>query len=364
MRKFAIASTFVLCLSAVAFADEGGEAVNSILFMDIRDNTSANQLLGTPVFPYSNGQELLPPNDVAINGGGAGDGQVLRLSPVHTSGANEVNNGWPNNDLDGNSSTGKLWLYMTVNDDAGGTGDVVSSIGVDFNVVNPAAPKNTIASLSYAWSASFFDGNAPGSASAEDWTGAKAVQVPVSGTPAVYDTAGALVPSATPYRVGTLTVTAGVRNCTFGGTHYADSTYNIFLVVNNLLITRTFETGADADGHEDVALGYEVGAGANGPDLTSVPAHAGAGVNGSVDDATSSVPDGVVRIGYKGDFGGDGRVSTLDIGGFNAAVAASGAVNTLKQHQAYFGDFTGDRRASTLDQGGFNAAVGGSPTCP
>jgi hypothetical protein len=354
MRKLLVST-----LAVVGFATVASAQVDSVLFLDIRDGTSANQSLSAPVFPYTNGQEKVPAQ-TAQNGGGAGDGQVLRMSPVHTTGGNEVTNGWPNNDVDGNSSTGKLWLYMLVNDDASGTGDVISSVGVDFNRTDPATPRNTINTFSYAWDVAIgWNGTAPGAANGGDWDGAKAVKVPVSGTPAVYDTTGGLVPSATAYRIGALSFTAGVRNCTTGGTtHAANSTYLFHMSVNNLLVTRTFETGGDAV--ENVALGYAVGTGAGGPGPDAT-------VNGSTPNATTAIPDGAVIVASKGDFNGSGTVTNVDVGGangFNQAIADSVGGNIHKQSQAFYGDFSGDRRVTNIDVAGFNAALGSSLSCP
>lgn len=114
-----------LLLAAVAGLVLGSTALaqDSIIFMDVRDGTSPNQSIASPVYPYIVG---------GLNNGHAGDAQTLWITP-HYANNLEIDThqklGWPNTDGDANNSTGKLFLHMTVNtDDSGGTG-VISSLG-------------------------------------------------------------------------------------------------------------------------------------------------------------------------------------------------------------------------------------------
>jgi len=338
----------VLVLAAVA-AMVAGSAVyaqDSSLFFDVRDNSSANQLINTPTYPYTVG---------GANGGMAGDGQTLFISPVRSDNW-QAGAGWPNNDADSNSATGTLWLYMDVKTDDSGAAGVVSSVGLDFNVTAPPTPKNVLGSLAFAWDSALFAGagtkagKANGTGGVTGWTGAKAVFVPVGGTPPAFDTTGGLLPAAnTHQKLGALTVTGGTRSCVYGSGFEAASTYTIKLTVNGLLITRAFPSGT-GDAVETVAFGYSAG-------LPETPY-----VNGSTSGGTSALADGTIIVNIKGDNTNDGRVQTVDQAGFNAAKIAG--IGGAPQRQVYINDFTGDRRVQTVDQAGFNAAKTHSATCP
>lgn len=327
-----LAAVAGLMLGSVAYAQP-----NSCLFFDVRDNSTANQIINTPTYPYTVG---------AANLGKAGDGQTLWLSP-HYSDSYETSTwqytGWPNMDGDNNPKTGCFWLYT----DVYGVDGVISSIGVDFKVTNPATVKNTVASYTFAWDDARFTGTnmgkVPGAwnATTNTWEGPRAVHVPVSGTTPAFDTTGGLIGGATPvrYKLGKLSVAAGNRSCTYlSGTypanHEGQSTYNINMVVNTLLVTRAYN-GTPPDAVEDVAFGYASG-------VPETPYAAG-----NVATATSVAPDAIVRILMKGDFNGDGRILSNDTPLYVAAGAAGTAGAT--QRQIYAGDFNGDRRILSND---------------
>jgi hypothetical protein len=246
-------------------------------------------------------------------------------------------------DGDGNNSTGKLWLYMDVNlADGGGTG-VISSIGVDMPITAPATPKNPLASVNFAWDpAIVWSGSVPGTGTVTGVVGAKAVKVPVSGPPPVFDATGGLVPTAR-YRVGVLSVAGGARVGGFGAGYETNSTYTVKLTVNGLLITRVFN-GPSPDPTENVAFGYAAG-------LPETPY-----VDGSVSGGSSTLPDATIVVNAKGDFGGDGRCTVTDNSSFVAARGAGTAACT--QRQVFMGDVTGDRRVTVTDNSGFTANRG------
>jgi hypothetical protein len=345
-----------LLLAAVVAMIAGSTAVaqDSVLWMDIRDNTSPFQSISAPVNPYTNGQgdEYAGPDNLGMEG----DGQVLRISPKHADAYEQGKPGWPNLDADNDTSTGDLWLYMTVldNDDPTSTGDVISSLGVDINVSDAGAgAKNRIdaATFDFAWEAGVWGeanaGSVNGNSDGGDppsWLGAKGVKVPVVAGP-LYDVGAGMTPGNT-YRVGKLHVEGGLRNCNFGVGHKAASTFNVFLSVNDLLITRVCETGGDA--FEEVSFGYSAGAPETPP------------VNGSTSGAMSADPDAIIIIEITNDTTGDGRVFGNDIPGFTGSVGAAVAT----QWQAFLHDVNGDRQVFGNDIPGFTNSVTASATCP
>lgn len=333
--------TLILAAVVALAISSTGLAQDSTLFFDIRDNVSPNQLINTPTYPYTVG---------ALNLGKAGDAQTLFVTAAHSTGV-QLNNGFPNNDLDGNNSTGKLWMYMDVNNAAGGGTGVISSVGLDMPVTPPATVRNTIGSLNFSWDGAIgWSGTSNGTSSPTGVVGAKAVKVPVvAGSPnPVFDATGGLVP-VNRYRVGQLDIVGGARNCTYGAGHTTNSTYTLKMSVNGLLITRVFD-GAVPDPVEDVAFGYAAGV----PESPYVA--------GNVQGGTSALADATIVIAAKGDNNGDGRVLTTDQPGFIAARNAGTAGAT--QLQVFLNDFNGDRRVLTTDQPGFINARNLSPTCP
>jgi len=365
MRKLLVSTLAVVGFATVAVAQE------SVLVFDIRNNAAGTQSIGTPVSPFTNGQS---PTNAACNGGRMGDGQVLRLMPTHVANAIHTGNKYPNFDADANAATADLNLWLVVKEDTNNApacaGDVISSIGVDFNTTSPATPKNVIASMAWTWSAAVtWNGTANGvyaGGNNGNYTGAKAVDVPVNATPA-YDTTGGAVPGGgevvglpdgNAYRVGALRITSGPRNCVFAVGYTAASTYTIKMAVNNLLITRTC-SNASVDAGELVAMGYGDPSGAS---QCGTPGEAPA-VNGSTSGATSAAPDAVVIVAEKGDFNSNGSVTAADNGGYGIAQGASTA-GTLTQNQLFLGDFNGNTTVTAADNGGYGIAQGASATCP
>jgi len=363
MRKLLVSTLAVVGFATVAVAQE------SVLVFDIRNNTVGNQSIATPLGVFANGQNV---GQVACNGGRLGDGQVLRIMPTHAGNALHTGTKFPNFDADANSATGDLNLWLVVKEDTNNApacvGDVISSVGVDFNVTSPGAPKNVIGSMAWTWSAAVtWNGTANGvyaGGNNGNYTGAKAVDVPVNATPA-YDTTGGAVPGGgevvglpdnNAYRVGALRVTGGARNCTFAAGYTAASTYTIKMAVNNLLITRTC-SNASVDAGELVAMGYGDPSGAS---LCGSPGEAPA-VNGSTSGATSAAPDAVVIVAEKGDFNNNGNVTGADNGGFGNAQVAGAAIT---QNQLYLGEFNGNATVTGADNGGYGNAQNNTAVCP
>ncbi|RIK68105.1 MAG: hypothetical protein DCC65_04570 [Planctomycetota bacterium] len=346
-------------------------AQESAIWMDARPNNAAgnsvNNITGSlgAVNPY------IPDN---VNGGRKGAGQILRLEPVHADSSHTANpTAFPNHDGDGDRSTGDLWVYVDMNDDAAGTGDVLASLGLDLDLTaSGTLVRNTISAISFEL---FNDGSVFNSVtptggtpwnnkingslvagSPPDWAGAKAVRVPVDPGP-VYNASLGLQPNngvgantTLPYRVGKLRVTSGTRNCSFGAPFNANSTFTVKMKVNNLLVARVFNGAGDVPPQENISFGYDsLGA-------VELPT-----VSGSMNGATSALPDATIEIRMKGDFTGDGRVTGGDNGAYANAANVDASDNLL---QTFCGDFTGDNRVTGGDTGGYNAATTASVSCP
>lgn len=383
----AVALCVVSAFAAAAVAQD------SIIFLDVRNNeiaanTASNyNAMSTPA--TMNGPFL---NDApAGTGGKRGGGQMLRLNPKRNNGYHAgAATSFPNLDGDGNRATGDLWVYMDVINDASGTNGVISSVGLDFDLTfTGTTSRFVLESVSFTMAndgrvldsianpaATPWNGVANGTASGIDWNDARAVAVPVTTGPA-YSSTNRLTPrfanigawSATstvvPYRLGRLTATAANRVC--GGTpgggmtgapdanHANNSTFNVFMQVDSLLITRVYETGGDTI--ENVSFGINAGGSPDAPQSGNVP------------NVSSAVADAQIQIREKGDFTGDGRITSADTTGYNAAVA-DGTDNIL---QAYCGDFTSQAVLGTIgnlvtsaDTTGYNAALAGwsGTICP
>jgi len=350
MRKisFVLAAVAVTGLTVAAKA-----APETTLFFDIRDNSAGAQSITTPASPFTNGQGDFP-NDGGA-GGGKGNGQVLRLCPVISSGlqASAGNFGYPNFDADNNAATGSLNLFADVGDDAGavGAGDVISSIGIDIGITAPATTGSRYTIGGSTWSWTITDPSSPvnygfSSGTAVNGgvgghTGLKYVKVPVDGA-SLYATAGGLTPGSLT-RIGRLAVTAGARTCSFTGAnvHANESTYNVFLSVNNLLITRTF-SNVVADTEERVSFGYFGGA-------------VDADVSGNTVGGAGN-RDAIIQVRMKNDSNGSGSVTTADISvastGFVASQTAGAGVNQL---QRYLHDRNNSGTVTTADIPGFTA---------
>lgn len=379
-RMLVLSAALLTILSSTVMAQD------SVIYLDVRPNDSGSTIrtitgvLGaTATNPFLNAAG----NGDALNGGRRGQAQTLYLEPKANDGWESMNvstirnaNSFPNFDGDLNHSTGDLWVYMDVNNDASGTGDVISSVGLDLDtrhVSVTAAFRNKIASMVVTldntnavfnsitpaggspWN-NKVDGNQVLASDPPDWEKAKAVRVPVDPGP-VYNAALGIVDRAqgtTPsYRLGRIRLTAGTRNCTQRAAtptvgpdllpfFTAYSTFDMYLKVNNLLITRVYNGAGDSQ--ENLHFGYS-GASSDASVL----------INGNTNGAVSTVADGRVMMRLKGDFTGDGNVTGADVGGFNAAVSDS-AENQLS---TYLGDFNGNATTTGADLGA--AALGVPP---
>lgn len=353
MRKisFVLAAVAVTGLTVVAKA-----APESTYFFDIRPTTAA---ISTPANPFLIGQGDFP-NDGGA-GGGKGNGQVLRICPTisnnyHSTLAGGAGTSYPNFDSDNNASTGALFLYADVGDDAGaiGTGDVISSVGLDMAVSTTAVtPRFEIATINWAWtltdaSSPVNYGFAAGTSSRAGVVGAKYVKVPVDGA-SLYATAGGLTPGSFT-QLGRMDVVAagrGAVGCQNQTTvHANNSTYNVNLSINNLLITRTF-SNVVADTEERVSLGYTGGA-------------VEADVSGNTVGG-AGVRDAVIQVRMKCDTNGSGHVTSLDGAGFTNAVNLVPNTN-ITQAQRYLYDRNNSGTITSLDAALFTNGV--SAPCP
>lgn len=383
MMKKAIFS--LLAVAIVASLSGTVLAQESVVYFDIRDGvtgagTYGSQLITAPKRPWTfgDGDALLPTPGI-INGGGAGSGQVLRLSPTNSSGmqnnnaygAAPLNDAWPNYDQDGLLSTGNLWLYMRVNgnsDTTPGVNDCISSLGIHLDGAQiQAGQRNQLSALSFQLFNSGVTGVPSGSPwnnkidgvvgtlNPPSWTGAKAARVPVNTGP-VYQANLGMTVSATPYRIGQLRATAGLRNCLITtppntNAHVKKSSFTIKIRNNNILTTRVFQSGGDASPAEQVAYGYT--AAAPGGEL--------ANASGSVENATSATADATIQIRLKGDFNGDGSTDGTDTPDYLTALGVSPNHTVLTN---YLFDFNHDRNIDPLDTAGYLNALGLSSSCP
>jgi hypothetical protein len=377
----------VLSACLLAIGSSVALAQDSVIYLDNRPNSSAS---GVTTITGNLGSTATNPflNDT-VNAGRRGQGQIVYLEPKHADGWESVNsvqkNGaaFPNFDGDMNNSTDDLWIYMDVNDDASGTDDVISSVGLDIDTRFVAVTqvfRNKLASIDVTLdnTPSVFNSITPPGSGAPwnnrvhggpavndppDWPAAKAVRVPVDPGP-VYNASLGIVPRAqgtTPsYRLGRIRLTSGTRNCTQRGnavfTEY--STFDFYLTVNNLLITRVYNGAGDTV--ENVALGYGALQGSAVPDAT---------ISGNSAGTASGVADGRVVIRMKGDWNADGNVTSADNGG----QVAAGTDATDNQLATYLGDFNGNTTSTSADLGssGLGGALylhaltrGGIPSCP
>lgn len=335
---------------------------NSTIWCDIR----ANDDPGPPQSPKWNVNTITgdlgsnnPFLHESINSGRRGAGQVLRLEPKHAD-QWEQSLGFPDLDGDGDRSTGDIWVYMDVEDDPGMTDEVVAAVGLDlsiqaastlarsrigdisFELINDGSVINSLEPPEqYPWhavsSGELLAGDPP------SWRKAKAIRIPF-GVEGIVPRDPATNP---PYRLGRLRVTVGTRNCTTDLQHVAHSTFNVYLTPNNLFVGRMDQGLAAAIEH--IAFGYD----ASG--LPETPR-----VDGNAVGTFSSLPDAVIEVRLKGDFTGDGRVTSGDSGGFSSALYGEGD-NVL---EAYCGDFSGDNRVTVEDVDAYFKAMIQSASCP
>lgn len=368
--------TLVLC-ACVAMVFASTAMAQSVIWCDVRANSIAanpasNANLNAITGTLGGNQPFVFDN---VNGGRKGGGQTLYLEPVRVAGVGALHTDFPTSfpnavgintlnglGMDGNRSNGDIWVYMDVNDDLSGTGDVISSLGLDVVVTPPATPRNTMTTTfemlndgsvfnqvtpaaSGPWNSKIDTFNAGGAN--------KAVRVPVEAGP-TYNAALGIQPRPSgltdmPYRVGRIGVQAGTFGCVGRtATYRAQSTYEIRLKANNLLITRVYNGAGDAV--EMINYGYD-----------AVGAPEGPAISGNDTVSMSALADATVVIDIKGDFTGDGRITGADAGGMGAAAFSDSSDN---QFQAYFGDFTGDSRVTGGDIGGYVLADSVDTPCP
>ena len=366
--------TLVLCAClAMVFASTA--MAQSVIWCDVRANSIAtnpgtNANLNAITGGLGANQPFVFDN---VNGGRKGGGQTLYLEPVRIAGVGALHTDFPTAfpnavgintlnglGMDGDRSDGDIWVYMDVNDDLSGTGDVISSLGLDVVVTPPATPRNTMtATFEMLNDGSVFNqvtpaGSGPWNSKIDTFNAGganKAVRVPVEAGP-TYNAALGIEPRASgltdmPYRVGRIGVQAGIQNCTKGVGYRNNSTYEIRLKANNLLVTRVFNGAGDAD--EQINYGYDLAGAPEGP-----------AISGNDTVSMSSLADATVVIDIKGDFNGDGRINSGDLSQFTTAVADS----SDNQFQAYFGDFSGDSRVTSGDVANYLFADTLDVPCP
>lgn len=302
---------------AVAFATTLANA-QATFFFDDRGNGNA---IDTPAAPYTN-------NPL---GGVRGDAQTTYVAPL-VPGAPLPPSGIPAN-------TAQTHLYV---DYAGAAGEVLAAVGLDYSIAAPAAGQAGLAAsgLTIYNTAAEVDQTGNGllgnpwndTAGSGDTTGGtiKAVRVPVSdggGSPAFDATLG--ITAGTTYRLATVDLTA--EDCSVAG---CDANLDVFLSVNNLLVT---QVSAGGSGPVSLNFGFD-GAGA-------VDA---ADNNGDVEGATSSLADAIIVTRQKGDFNGDGNFNGLD---FAAVIPTANAANVgnASPAEVFTGDFNGDGNFNGLD---------------
>ncbi len=347
-----LALAVVASFGTVAVAQDSDGLADSCISLDIRqDSVGGVQDIDAPAAQFAHQNDT---GVAACNAGGLGDGDILRIMPDC---ANNIELGahYPNFDLDGNAATGSLFVYIDVFDDPSGVGDVISSLGIDIDIVDlvPAAG-GSIASMSYSWigaGLAAFDngttnaGNDNGLCTGAGCTGIKGVKVPVVAGP-MYAVGAGLVPGAR-YEIGELAVTAGPRGAV-SATYTADSRFDVFLKPNNLLITRTFDGAGDDE--ELVNLGYDNGS----PCVCEEPSVSG---NGSV---ASALADAQIQVEMKGDFNGSGTATAGDIAGLNATILGGAP---FSQQKLWLADSNNSSTVTAGDIAAFNALILGSAGC-
>lgn len=299
-----------------------------------------------------------------LNGGAEGDGAVLYLQPKLVGSAHIIVG--PNGPED--TSAGELHLYMQVEDreNPGGTppapGDVISSVGLDFELSALIAGTTPLDGFSYAWDddgdpALLWTGSADGAPSATGWDDARAVTVAVNATP-MYDSTGRHVPAAVPYHIGVISASCDCRGA--ANQDGQPSSRGLKMVVDTLLITRTY---GDAGG---IAAGPS-------PELHDFGYVGGlpeAGAGTGIQDGTSSATDDAkIVCRLKGDFVIDGIVASGDIGAIGGIGFLGAFGGGITCEQQFLGDFDLDGIVASGDIGqidgvGFLGAFGMPDGCP
>ncbi len=338
--------------------------------------TSTAHIAGTSVeVTVGKAQTLIVRNTASGNGGGPGDGQTLFVSPrlpVNPAFQPTVNLGlhWvgiknkAGTVIATDYSRRTLYKYMTV-ESRGGTGEVIGALGLTTNITKGGAAGvgNKIENVTVAANGALWNGNTNVVASAGDnWSVTnKSVKVPVSAGP-VYNTSGGAVPSATPYQLQAMTVTANVWQ---KGIAITESTYGVKDAVNNLLVTRVVSTGSLPP--EEPDFGYTTDYVGGNPDGTAGSLYrsgsfnnanlpeANSGGDGLTIGTTSVQNDATIVLQTKADFNNDGLVTGGDVASFNAAL---GAGASLRQRELFLGDLNDDGSVTGGDVAGFNNYLG------
>ena len=317
---------------AVAFTATMVNA-QATFFLDARDNI-AN--IDTP--------QASPTGGFAANplGGVRGDGQTIYVAP-NVPGAPAIPGG--------NMST--MTLYV---DYAAGAGEVLAAVGLDYAIDASAANERALsaAALTIHNSAAEVDQTGANGLAGAPWNDTagsgdtlggsiKAVRVPVSGATPAFD-ASLGIQAGNGYRLATVDLTA--EDC--NGAGGCEPALNVFMSVNNLLVTQVSAGGSGA-----VALNFGFdGAGAAdaSPDT------------GDVEGATSAIADATIVLRSRGDFNGDGAFNGLDLGLVLPTVGQSGG-GLANQAAVHAGDFNGDGSFNGLDLGLILPTIGASAGC-
>lgn len=356
-----------LLLSTTASA----QPPDSILWFDVRSSANAVENISTPVYPWTLGQFCGEP---AFNGGGAGDGQILRVSPRFSNTNLFQINAFPNFDADDDLSTAMLWLYMTVNDTPG-VDDKITRISLDFEIqLGPQGTggRNRIQSMDFQFlnDSTVFDPMSP-PALPPPWASIQQGHI-VPGDPPQWINAEAtvndpanpepehgLLPGAT-YRLGRLRIIGDTFTGPCGPALASNSIYRVRAVVGTNGIQRSVRpTVSDpyVVQSEQLAMGYVGGA----PESPNV--------DGGASGAKSIVPDAEIHIRMKWDVNGDGRVDARDdVPEFYLTPGCRCCAPGLNNQQCtYVYDGAGTRELTALDLGISVNRMGlyqSAPWCP
>lgn len=336
----------LVCLLALGMFAGVANAQTLNVFADTRDNPA--DILA----PSATGGYLNEPN-----GGGRGDGQVRFISPKLATGVHVSNIGLPN---EYDASTESLTVYA---DFAAAAGIVLSSVelnvgipvgsgdyqllGATVDIFNTDADVGATTTTGAPW-----DGTAESVAFSTSGGGAKFVQVPVLGAPAMYDSADGLG-NGGPYRLMRVNLEADDRNCvvTSPPTFLSNSTMDVSLT-NGVLLTTAVDNPPAVAG--PVSLGYGYLAGAVSP-------ASGDGLDDTATSAAGAFATIIVRMKF--DFTDDGTVNNQDLLPFVIARAASLA-GTADVAQQWLGDGDGDRIINNQDLNELIAVRAEGVTCP
>jgi hypothetical protein len=348
MRKTTIA---LLALTALLVTSTGAlAATNNGLgfFFDTRDTMSATSINGgalgntqwtTPIKPWSN----------EVGGGGRGAAQVVRVSPVIPGGSHNFGGH--------NSAVQQTFMYMDV-DDRTGTGDIISSVGVDLSIVKDSGDMgldpvtgvaltifNAQADVGGGAASDAWDDTAVGSVGVTGITGLKMVRVPVSGVAPAYNPNLGLDVGGS-YRLARLQFTGGNR----GTLPTTVGVFSAKLIVNDLLITRVYDPAGPAGASPELPdFGF-----LNGSfEAAAIPGLNGA--TGSSEGTTSATADLRVIVQARGDMDANGSIAISDVTQFVQAFngAAAGTNNVAKQWAA---DVNNDNAITIADVTGFSNA--------